>query len=1198
MAGFVPLRHDVNHQSAVSQKTNSQFQEAGMRSPLRVALRFGTVLALLFAIFTATAAAQRLTGSISGQVLDPQGAVVPKANITVSNDATGFKRELRSSADGSFTVSDLPPSVYSLKVDATGFAPFTTTVPVNVGVSTPVTARLGVGTTATEVSVQANAVTVDTTKATVQGVITADRIEKIPLNGRNFLALAALEPGVQIVDGGSFDPTKNQFAGVSVGGRSGRVTRIQVDGVDITDETVGTTVTNISNESIQEFGISQSSLDPSTDITSSGAVNIITRSGTNNLHGSAFGLFRDAKFAADQRLNKTVPSTEKPPFDRQQWGGRFGGPLVKNKLFWHVEYEQTSQDSQQFTNIPEFPQFTGVFSSPVDETMGGGRMDYNLTNNQKVFYRFTHNHNIGVTGFGGVDLSAFSNRNNTNAHVAGWDYGKGRWSHSVRFSYLNFNNFIAPANGLAGTPLTLDPGGKPLLVRITGRLNDVGPDLLAPQNTFQDNKQSKYDGSFIAGNHTIRFGGSYNKIDEVVFADFFGIAPRIRASYTGAGGTVFAASSPFASGGITNPLNFRLNQIVLGNGLGAFSEKPALGFKFGGTTNHRLGFYAQDTWKMHPNLTVNYGLRWNFNSMLSDSDLERTRALGLFDPSLLGKPRQPKDNFGPQAGFAWNMFGNNKTVIRGGAGIFYETNIINNVLFDRPLNLPPGFGNDTPVINASSPLLLDPKTGATLVNFNTACGGASCFSKPLGAVIPVVLAAQQSLQAATAALAANYPPPGVAPLFDQILSTEGSLVDTNYKSPYAAQFNVGVQREIRDGLVLSVDYIHNRGARFNLVRDRNRLGAANTLDLGLAQNAMAATFGDFGCPFAGFANATTTQVRTAVNCVIAAGGGISDFAFEGLGGGSGLDGLAFRGQNPNFRDMGVIESIGLSRFQALQVRLTGRLGNFGFFRNVNANVNYQLGRFESTGIDQDFISSAGFNDRPTKFFGPANQDRLHQVGISVLFDLPLGFSIATTSSMKSALPTSLFLPPTTGDPSDEIYFSDLDGDGVIEDPLTGVKPRGAFGSGGVNAGNINKYINAYNTTVAGTILPAGQALIAAGLFTDTQLKSLGAVATHITPAPSNQLNNDNFYNTDLRLSNRIKVTERVTIEPAVEIFNVFNIANYARLGSSLDGSAGSANGTPSSLPVRSRSVSRLGFGSGSFSPGTQRAFQFGVRVSF
>ncbi len=1164
----------------------------------------------LLGILSSTALAQRTTGSITVTATDPQGAVVSGAKVTVANEATGFSTSVVTASNGTVEIANLPPAVYKVTVEASGFSPSAATVPVRVGASTPVLAKLVVGGTATEVTVAATAATVEVSKATVQGVITADRIEDIPLNGRNFLALAALEPGVQIVDGGSFDPTKNQFAGVSIGGRSGRVTRIQVDGVDITDETVGTTVTNVSNESIQEFQVSQSTLDPSTDITSAGAVNIITRSGTNDFHGSAFGFFRDARWSADQRLDKTSPTTKKPPFDRQQFGGRAGGPFIKNRAFWHVEYEQTNQDSQQFTNVSQFPQFSSSFQSPVDETMTSGRADFNITSNIRAFYRFFHNHNIGTTGFGGVDLSAFANRNNTNTHVTGVDWTTQRWTHAFRFSYLNFNNFIQDANKLAGTPETLDPGGRPVLVRITGILQDVGPDLLAPQNTFQDNRQIKYDGSVGVGTHTFRFGASYNRIDEVVFANFFGLAPRIRASFTGAGGTVYAANSFFAAGGATNPLNFRLNQIVLGNGQGAFSERPALGFQHGGTTNHRLGTYLQDSWRARPSLTLNFGLRYNYNSMLWDSDLERASIIGLFDPKLLGKPRNPKSDFGPQFGFAWNLGGAGRTVIRGGAGIFYETNIINNVLFDRPINLPPGFGNDTPVISAASPLLLHPATGATLVDFSSACAGlpgsssASCFTKPLGSVIPLVVAAQAQLQTITAPLAASWPPPGVAPLIEQIRDAEGSLVNPNVHTPYGAQFNFGIQREIKNGLVFAADYVHNRGVHFNLVTDLNRLGAANTFDLSLGQAAMAATFSDFGCTFPGFATATSAQVSTAVDCVIANGGTISDFAGNGLGAGSALDGFAFRGVNTQFRGMGTISNIGLSRFQALQLRLTGRVGSWGPFKEVTANLNYQLGKFESTGLDQDFLSTAGFNDRPTQFYGPANLDRRHQGGISFSMGLPLGFYVATATSIKSPLRTSMFIGPVTADPTDEIFFSDLDGDGVIEDPLPGLKPRGAFGFSVSDPGELNKVINRYNGTVAGTVLPAGKALINAGLFTEAQLKALGAVATALNPAPANQMFNDNFINTDLRLSNRIKLGERMTLEPMVEIFNLFNIANYARLtNTALDplGSAptpGAINGTPISDSPANRGVNRLGFGSGSFSPGTQRAFQFGVRFSF
>jgi len=383
--------------------------------------------------------------------------------------------------------------------------------------------------------------------------------------------------------------------------------------------------------------------------------------------------------------------------------------------------------------------------------------------------------------------------------------------------------------------------------------------------------------------------------------------------------------------------------------------------------------------------------------------------------------------------------------------------------------------------------------------------------------------------------------------------------------------------------VFSADYLHNRGVHFNLVQDLNRIGAANTLDRTIAQQAITATMADFGC--------------ATVACVIAGNGSITDFSDEGLCAGSALDGCAYRGQNPNFRTMGTIRNIGLSRFQALQLRLTGDVGSWGPFRRVTTNLNYQLGRFESTGLDQDFISSAGFNDRPTQFYGPANQDRLHQIGISFSAQMPWGFFIASSTSLKSHRNTSLFLPALTAG-GDEIFYTDLDGDGVTEDPLPGVKPRGAFGTSVKNVKELNAKIAAYNSSVAGQLLPAAKALVAAGLFTEAQLRALNAVAQPITPAATDQLWNDNFINTDIRISNKIKLHERFVVQPMLEIFNLFNVANYAALGSSLDASTGSPNGTSAQLAPSARGVSRLGFGSGSFSPGTQRAFQLGIRFDF
>jgi hypothetical protein len=890
-----------------------------------------------------------------------------------------------------------------------------------------------------------------------------------------------------------------------------------------------------------------------------------------------------------------LPTPEKPKFDREIFGGRAGGLFIKDRWFWHVEYEQNNQDGQQFTDIPSFPQFTKAYAVPLDERLGGARTDFNLTQNVKLFYRFGHNYNLGVTGFGGADLSAFANKNNTNTHVTGLDYATARWTHSVRFSYLNFNNFIVDANSAAGTPTTLDPGGQPILVRILGVLQDVGPDLLAPQQTFQDNKQTKYDASVVAGNHTLRFGASYNRIDQAVFANFFGLAPRIRATRN-------ATTIAFANnnGGAGDPLNYPLNQIVLGNGLGAFSEKPALGFSNGGTINNRLGLYFSNAWKIRRSFTLNFGLRYDYDSGLSDSDLKRTDKLAEFSPALRGFINNDNNNFGPQAGFAWDVGGSGKFVIRGGAGIFYETNIINNFLFDRVLNLPPGLGNDTPVLTSGAPDLLDPATGNCLyraTNFRTtvgqcdAAGGVNLFSQPLKNVISAVQLMQRTLQGVTAPLAANYPPAGVPPLFDQVLDAAGSIIFNGYKRPYGFMANIGFQYELKPGLIIGMDYLRNRGVHFNQVTDLNRIGAANTLNVAAARAIIAAANDEFGCG--------NSSSAAAINCAIAAGASIIDYANFGLGAGSALDGFAFQGMNPNFRGMGFLQSLGLSSYNALTINLRGRLGNFGPFKNMTGVVSYALSRFESSGGDQDFISGSAFNDAPTKFYGPAGLDRTHQFSMGLLIDLPGGFKLNTTTRIASPLSQSAFISCTDCGAA-EIFFSDLDGDGVIDDPLPGTN-RGSFGRDVRDGNALNYLISAFNAQVQnGAFTPAARALLTAGLFNESQLRALGAVYNNgfqIAPAPAGQVGLDPFYNTDLRFSWALRIKERVSIQPMIEIFNVFNIANFDppgnRLGAFLDGSPGSINGTTQGL--RSN---RYGLGSGSFAPGIPRAFQFGLRVEF
>src|SRR2546423_3207929 len=212
-----------------------------------------------------------------------------------------------------------------------GFRSVSQRITVQVGNTSTFNPKLAVGQESQIIEVQASEGQVNTEQASVQGVLTATQIENLPVNGRNFLDLAQLEPGVQIQDGTNFDPTKVGYSSISFGGRFGRTARIEVDGVDISDETVGTTTQDVPASAIQEFQLSQSSLDLSNELTSSGAVNVTTKSGTNKLHGEGFGYFRGNQVAA------ALPGPMAPPFQREQFGGDLGGAIKKDKIFLFLD---------------------------------------------------------------------------------------------------------------------------------------------------------------------------------------------------------------------------------------------------------------------------------------------------------------------------------------------------------------------------------------------------------------------------------------------------------------------------------------------------------------------------------------------------------------------------------------------------------------------------------------------------------------------------------------------------------------------------------------------------------------------------------------------------------------------------------------------------------------------------------------------
>jgi hypothetical protein len=498
------------------------------------------------------------TGSIQGVVTDPAGAVVPGAKVTITGRATGQVISTTTSTSGLYNSGALIPGEYSVKVVAPGFQTAELHLEVKVGGAASGNVAMEIGQSTQVLVVSAEATTINTEQATVQGVLTAEQIDTLPINGRNFLDLAQLEPGVQIQDGTNFDPTKVGYSSISFGGRFGRTARISVDGVDVSDETVGTTTQDIASSSIQEFQISQSSMDLSNDLTSSGAVNVITRSGTNEFHGEAFYYLRDSRLGASIPHPVGLPA----PYQRNQFGGRFGGALIKDKVFFFLDAERTKQDS--FVPVQyatPFQGFSGGFNSPFREDTPMMRLDWQATKNLRLFFRFNYYNTLAEATFFSSSLQVYKNKNYTRTFVGGGDFATGGFTHSIRFSNLKFENGIADA--VLGSNLPLANIGLNINVNAGPQ---TGPNLLAPQATLQLDRQLKYDGGRPLGNHFLRYGVNYNYIVVGGFASFFKLAPQVQTNFAPTD-AASAANGPFP-GGAGNPLNYPVEIAVLGNGQG------------------------------------------------------------------------------------------------------------------------------------------------------------------------------------------------------------------------------------------------------------------------------------------------------------------------------------------------------------------------------------------------------------------------------------------------------------------------------------------------------------------------------------------------------------------------------------------------------------------------------------------------------
>ncbi|HYE15704.1 MAG TPA: TonB-dependent receptor, partial [Pyrinomonadaceae bacterium] len=636
-----------------------------MNSISKVLLRsFALALALSFAT---DASAQVTTADITGRVLDQNGAAVVNANVTARNTGTGQERSTQTGEDGNYTITQLQPGTYDITAEAPSFSrALAKGLELNVGAKLTLNFDLRPGQITETVEVSSAALTIETTKSELGGVVTPIEVENLPLLNRTFASLSVIMPEARPV--GNFDPTKTRVGNVAFNGGDGRQVDVNVDGGDNKDNVVGSLLQNFPYESIQEFQVLQHRWTAEQGRAVGGVVNVITKSGTNEFHGSLFSNFRDEKLRAldffEKQREVADPNFRKPSFSRQEIGGSIGGPIKQDKLFFFFalerfrERQNVAVRQDAFTQLGFVPgaEVVSEIPTPYNDTLLTGKVDHRLTSNQTMFYRFAFQKNDSpndqVPNPATTDLTGGNLTNNKlYSFVTNHTYTISPTKlNQFVFHFQDFKNEIL---GVTTNPRLVFPGGI-----------EIGPNVNTPQATLERKYQFRDDFSMQAGNHGLKFGTNYihTKLDGYFFFGSSGYT----VTFFDPPSTIAALPQGFATPGVVQSISFATGEASHAQNL------------------HQLAFYVQDDWKVRPNLTFNLGLRWDANiGNLPDQTNNRTFALLrqlnhplaralTADPSKLSRSTPSWKEFQPRLGFAWDPTGTGRTVVRGGYGIFFD----------------------------------------------------------------------------------------------------------------------------------------------------------------------------------------------------------------------------------------------------------------------------------------------------------------------------------------------------------------------------------------------------------------------------------------------------------------------------------------------------------------------------------------------
>ncbi|HYE14805.1 MAG TPA: TonB-dependent receptor [Pyrinomonadaceae bacterium] len=728
----------------------------------RTLLAHAAALAVCAALSLAHAAAaqQLASSSLRGSVVDPNGAVIPGAKIKAAQRETGAERTTTTNDEGQFVIPGLPVGRYDVTAEHVGFKTATVKdVLLQVGQSFTLDIRLEVGSIGIIIDGDLPpSQPINTYSAVVENVISDQEIAALPLNGRNFLELALLTPGNAPAP--NFDPTKTNTLVISSAGQFGRGGSVTVDGADNNDDVVGGAVQNISQDAVQEFQVATNRFDARLGRTGSAVINVVTKGGTNETHGSASAFFRGSLF---QALPATFDRStgEEPPFDREQYSFTLGGPVKRDRAWYFGSFEYRNQDGAVLVGTRDLATRSirrGFADAPLDDLLGTTRFDWNASEYDRLTLRYSIQREEGtaastlIRSIGSASQRQTS-RNHTHSFVTNYTrLLSPRHVNEARFSYSTFINRTTPVT--AGPQLTFPS------------IQD-GASFRVPQQTRQKRLQFADTLSMARGNHALAFGGEFQR----VLSDFdLGVFREGRIELI----EDFPDFDRNGDGRTDD--NDLLFAVTLRS---AFPDRPLV---IPGADNNYFAAFVQDDWRVSPRLTLNLGLRYEI-----DTDVKNVSRFDeinpLVRPFLRGERRADRNNFAPRVGFNWST-SSGRTSVHGGYGIYYDRVTLEVQSLERGLD-----GRALPIeVRAGNLFFIPPPC-----LFNPACGQ---FPPP-------------------APTLAN-------PFAGFLLPGAGAgginIIDNRLQNPMVQQTNLGVQHEFSRGYLVRADYLHNFGTHFIIGR--------------------------------------------------------------------------------------------------------------------------------------------------------------------------------------------------------------------------------------------------------------------------------------------------------------------------------------------------------------------------------------------